>query len=75
MTMTTTIPAIYERGMLKPLAKLKLADHQRVLIAVFATEDDLPTFLIGEAAAQGQAFDFLADPAEDLYRPTDGEPI
>lgn len=73
--MTTTIPAIYEHGVLKPLAKMSLVDHQRVLIAVYPSEDAVPTFLIGEAAMHGQSFDFLDDPAQDLYRPTDGTPI
>lgn len=73
--MTTTIPAIYEQGVLKLLAKVNLPDRQRVLIALFPSEDDVPTFLIGEAAMQGQGFGFLDDPAEDLYRPTDGEPV
>ena len=27
------------------------------------------------AAAASDAFAFLADPAEDIYRPTDGEPF
>ena len=73
--MTRTIPAIYEHGVLKPLVTVSLANHQRVLIAVFPTEDDVPTFLIGQAAMQAQSFSFLDDPAQDLYQPADGEPI
>jgi predicted DNA-binding antitoxin AbrB/MazE fold protein len=71
----TPIPAIYEHGVLKLLRRVNLPDHQRVLIALFPAQDDIPSFLIGEAAIQAQSFDFLDDPAEDLYRPTDGEPV
>ena len=73
--MTVTVPAIYEHGVLKLLGKVNLPDCQRVLIALFPAEDDVPTFLIGEAAMQSQSFGFLDDPAEDLYRPSDGEPV
>jgi len=65
--MTTTIAAIYEAGVLKPLGKLSLHERQRVLVALFPADDDVPTFLISEAAFHGKSFDFLADPAEDLY--------
>ncbi len=73
--MTTTVPAIYDHGVFRPLTKIPLTDHQRVWIVIFPAEDDIPTFLIGEAAAQSLSFDFLRDPAEDLYRPTDGQPV
>lgn len=71
--MTTTIPAIYEAGVLKPLGKLGLRERQRVLIALFPADDNVPTFLISEAALHGKSFDFLADPAEDIYSLSDGE--
>ena len=71
----TTIPVIYESGVLKPLTQLHLPDHQRLVIVLFPSEDDVPTVLIDEAAVQGKSFDFLADPAENLYQLTDGEPL
>jgi predicted DNA-binding antitoxin AbrB/MazE fold protein len=71
-----TLRAIYEAGVLRPLKKLRLREHQPVLITVFPSEDDdIPTQAIAKAALKGHSFDFLADPAEDLYQPTDGEPV
>jgi len=70
-----TIRAIYEAGVLRPLKKLRLREHQPVLVTVLSFDDDVPTPLLAKAAAKGRSFDFLADPAEDLYRVTDGEPV
>ena len=70
-----TIPAIYDHGILRLLAKVDLPNRQRVLIALFPAEDDVPTFLIDETAAQAKSFDFLSATAEDIYHVTDGEPI
>ena len=71
-----TFRAIYEAGVLRPLKKLRLREHQPVLLAVFSAEDDdIPTQAIAKAAMKGHSFDFLADSSEDLYNPTDGEPL
>ena len=70
-----TIPAIYERGVLRLLAKVNLPESQRVLIALFPDEDDVQSLLLDESAMHGKAFDFLSDPAEEVYRPTDGKPV
>ena len=70
-----TIRAVYEAGVLRPVKKLRLPEHQLVLIALFPGDDDVPSFLIADAATHGQSFDFLADPAEDLYRVSDGEAV
>jgi len=70
-----TIRAVYEAGVLRPLKKLRLHEHQPVLVALFPAEDDVPSLLIAESARQGRSFEFLADPAEDVYRLTDGEAV
>lgn len=70
-----TIRAVYEAGVLRPIKKLRLPEHQPVLIALLPTDDDPPTFLITDAAVQGKSFDFLANPVEDLYHLTDGEAV
>ncbi len=45
------------------------------VIVIFAPEDevDAPEWL--SAAARNEAFDFLRDPAEDIYTPDDGRPL
>ena len=73
--MIETIRAIYEAGVLRPMKKLSLREHQPVLIAVFPAEDDIPAESLAPAAAKSKSFDFLADSSEDLYRLTDGEPL
>jgi len=70
-----TIRAVYEAGVLRPVKQLRLPEHQPVLIAVFPTNDDVPSLLIADAATRGQSFDFLADPTEDLYQVSDGEAV
>ena len=70
-----TIRAVYEAGVLRPVKKLRLPEHQPVLIALFPTDDEVSGFLLAEMAMQGGSFDFLADPAEDVYRVTDGEAV
>jgi predicted DNA-binding antitoxin AbrB/MazE fold protein len=38
--MTTTVEAIYENGLLRPLAALPLKEHQRVTVTVKDQESD-----------------------------------
>lgn len=71
--MTPLIPATYEHGIFKPLAKVRLPEHMRVILAVTPDEDDLPTLLLDRLAEQSQGFAFLNDPREDIYSPQDGE--
>ena len=73
--MTKLIPAIYEDGHLNPTAPLHLPEHQRVLIAITINEDDIPSLLIDKAAEESQSFQFLNNPREDIYYPSDGSPI
>ena len=68
-----TIEAVFERGRLKPLERLPLAEHQHVWLAILPEE---PTSQqLARLASQSPSFRFLADPAEDLYSPEDGQPV
>ena len=69
----TPIEAIYEHGQLKPLRRLTLAEHQHVWLAILPEEPMAEQ--LAELAAQSPSFQFLADPAEDLYSLTDGQPV
>jgi len=70
-----TIEAIFEHGHLKPLERLPLVEHQHVWVTIQARPDDLPALGIASLGAGNPAFDFLADPAEDVYTLEDGEPL
>ncbi len=72
--MTPLIPATFERGIFKPLAKVRLPEHMRVILAITPAEDDVPSILLGRLAEQSQSFAFLNEPREDIYSPADGEP-
>ena len=71
--MLSTIPAIYENGVFKPLHKLDLTEQQRVEILIL--EDDLAASLIAQAAQQSGSYDFLHHPDEEIYAIKDGEGI
>jgi len=43
--------------------------------AAHGASDDVPTWEVTAAAAGGGAFDFWAGEEEDVYVPTDGEPL
>ena len=47
----------------------------KVIILVADTEDETDEQLWLKAAASNPAFDFLHDEAEDIYKPTDGQPL
>ena len=69
----STIQAIYENGVLKPLQKLDIPERQRVEIIILA--DDLPSSLIAEIAEQSSSYTFLSHPGEDIYTIEDGERV
>ena len=71
-TMSNVIEAIVENGDLHPTKPLGLPEKARVRLAIM---DDLSNREIAEAAMRSGAFDFLADPREDIYTTSDGEPI
>lgn len=66
--------AVFEDGVFKPLDAVDLPEHQRVALR-FSVKDDLPAEFLAKVAEEGGAFDFLADPGEDLYSIEDGEPV
>jgi hypothetical protein len=53
---------------------LEIARRQEE-IAVQIQEDDIPTLGIMRLAEQSYAFDFWADPGENIYTADDGEPL
>ena len=71
--MPQTIQAVYENGVLRPLRKLDIPEHQR--LKIFILEDDLPLSLVARVAEQGGSYDFLHHPAEGIYSKDDGEEI
>jgi predicted DNA-binding antitoxin AbrB/MazE fold protein len=78
--MIQVIDAVFENGRFTPLAAISLRERQRVKIA-FVTSDeqalaeDLPTRGLALLAENSPAYEFLADPREDVYSLQDGEPI
>ncbi len=74
MSKHQAIEAVFEDGVFRPLAKVKLPEHQRVSIVV-TVQDDLSAELLARVAENGGSFAFLADHAEDLYSPDDGEAV
>ena len=54
------------------MRKIDLPEHQKVEVIV---REDVPTELIVAVAEKAGSFDFLADPAEEIYAISDGELI
>ena len=75
--MTIQIQTVGEQAVL-PRADLEklieLARRSAPLEIEFA-EEDLPPGAMARMAAQGGAFDFWYDEAEDVYTEEDGEPL
>jgi len=71
--MPQAIQAIYENGVLRPLQKLDIPDHQRLEILIL--EDELLPSLIAQAAERSGSYDFLHHPDEDICTTKDGEEI
>ncbi len=70
--------AVYENGTLKLAEPLPLAEQARVYVTVEdfpKVEDDPSEYSWLHGAASNAAFDFLKDPAEDIYGPADGKPF
>ena len=73
MKKTTTVEAIFEHGHLKPLERLKIAEHQHVWLLILPEEPLGPA--LTQLAAQSPSFQFLAEPAEERYSLNDGHPV
>ena len=69
------IEAVFEHGHLIPRAPLPLREHQLVWVTIQQRPDDLPAMGIASLGAGNPAFDFLADPREDVYTLEDGAPL
>jgi predicted DNA-binding antitoxin AbrB/MazE fold protein len=67
-----TIKVIYEDGVLKPLEKLEIPEHEKVEIII---PNDIPSSTIAQSAEDSRSFDFLKEPVEDIYSLEDGEEI
>ncbi len=76
LTAVETTGYIDEKNHLQLDSVLPIIGPKRVKILVlFPAEDDWTEEEWLYAAARNPAFDFLADPAEDLYSLDDGKPI
>ena len=73
--MTKLLSATYEHGQLKPTQPLRLPEHQQVLIAIAINEDGIPSLYISKLAEKSKSFQFLNNPKEDIYSPSDGEEV
>jgi predicted DNA-binding antitoxin AbrB/MazE fold protein len=73
--MTKLLPAIYENGAFRPLNHFSLPEHQKVLLAIAISQDDLPSVLLTKLAEESKSFQFLNNPQEDIYTTSDGEEV
>ena len=73
--MTKLIPAVYEHGSLNLIKPLKLPEHQKLLIAIAIRNDEIPSMFISKLAEKSESFQFLNNPEEDIYSPSDGEEV
>lgn len=78
--MIQVIDAIYERGHFTPLTAISLRERQRVKIVFVPSDEptlaeDLPTQGLALLAGKSPAYEFLADPREDVYSLQDGEAV
>jgi predicted DNA-binding antitoxin AbrB/MazE fold protein len=67
-----TIRAIFRGGALQPLDPVNLPENTHLTVALF-DGDELPADAIATLAQRDPSFEFLDDPREAVYSPTDGE--
>ena len=70
---TPLVAATFEHGIFKPVGKIHLPEHMRVILAITPATDDIPTMLLDQLAEQSESFDFLSDSREDIYTLEDGK--
>ena len=76
MTAIEMTGTVDENSQLKLDGSLPFSGPKRVRVIVLSTQDDeIDDFSWLQAASQNPAFAFLADPEEDIYSLTDGEPF
>jgi hypothetical protein len=80
--METTLTAIELTGMIDENRQLRLDSQLPIggpmavrVIVLYPTGDEFDELKWLEAAAANPAFDFLNDPAEDIYTLADGKPV
>lgn len=67
-----TIRAVFRDGKIDPLEPVDLPENTALRVAILAG-DDLPPDALAKLAGEGQAFEFLDDPREDIYDASDGQ--
>ncbi len=72
--MTTTIKAVYEKGVLRPSRKLMLPEHQEVTLK-FVVSDDVPSSQLASMAEKSGSYNFLKRKGENIYSLKDGRPV
>ena len=72
--MHQTVKAIYENGVLKPLQKIMLPNHKKVLLEIIDSED-ISTHILMKSAERSPSYIFLKKQAEDIYSRKDGKPL
>jgi predicted DNA-binding antitoxin AbrB/MazE fold protein len=70
-----TIRAIYQHGFLKLAKKLKLKEHQPVLVDIHLLTEDLPVSSLAALAEKSKSFHFLKAAVENIYSLKDGKPV
>ena len=78
--MIQVIDAVFENGRLTPLAALALHERQRVKVTIVtsgeqALVEELPARGLALLAEYSPAYEFLADPRDDVYTLEDGEAL
>lgn len=73
--MSRPIKAVYEKGSLRLLEEVDLAEQEEVEVILLHEPDDLPVSELLHLAQAGKSFAFLEDTREDIYSLTDGEPV
>jgi predicted DNA-binding antitoxin AbrB/MazE fold protein len=68
------IRAIFQDGKFKPLEPINLPENTRLTVALLDS-DEVSADAIAQLAHEGEAFDFLNDPREDIYSESDGEAV
>ena len=66
---------IDEKGMLKADTRLELVNKQVKIIVLYQEDEDIDESEWLRAMNSNPAFNFLSDPAEDIYTTSDGEPM
>jgi hypothetical protein len=76
MTAIELTGRVNEQSQLELDAALPIAGPKRVrVIVLYSPDDEWDETQWLQAAARNPAFDYLKEPREDIYSPTDGQPF